>query len=318
MSKTSVPREAGEHRLIPESWQRSRAGWRGWSISSGLRIWPLNSRCVHRHVCGSYALILSVQLLQTARRNFADGGERIRYTLPPLIASAIQLARRFKRREQEVSPLSLLVCPRAQSIMQEDDWESRLSTLFKFIHQIISLLYHKVEAPEICLHLFLLAAQVADDCRLEELAYEFFVQAFVIYEESISESRAQLSAITGVISSLQTTRVFGNDNYDTLITKAALHGSKLLKKSHQATAVLFASHMWWQDVVPGRPKDDRVNYEVLSEVDSTDSIRLVTVQRWQASTRMSPEIPPDSLLVHRRAHLRPTICGRSRSIHLLL
>ena len=124
---------------------------------------------------------------------------------------------------------------------------------------MISLLYHKVEAPEICLHLFLVAAQVADDCRLEELAYEFFVQAFVIYEESISESRAQLSAITGVISGLQTTRVFGNDNYDTLITKAALHGSKLLKKSHQATAVLFASHMWWQEAVPGRPKDDRVS-----------------------------------------------------------
>ena len=100
---------------------------------------------------------------------------------------------------------------------------------------------------------------MADDCRLEELAYEFFVQAFVIYEESISEFRAQLSAITGIISGLQTTRVFGNDNYDTLITKAALHGSKLLKKSHQATAVLFASHMWWQDAVPGRAKDDRVS-----------------------------------------------------------
>lgn len=142
---------------------------------------------------------------------------------------------------------------------QENDWETRLSALFKFIHQIISLLYHKVEAPETCLRLFLLAAQVADDCRLEELTYEFFVQAFVIYEESISESRAQLQAITGIIGALQTSRVFGNDNYDTLITKAALHGSKLLKKSHQATAVLFASHMWWQGEVPGRDKDDKVS-----------------------------------------------------------
>lgn len=72
------------------------------------------------------------------------------------------------------------------------------------------------------------------------------MQAFVVYEESISESRAQLSAITGIISALQMTRVFGSDNYDTLITKAALHGSRLLKKSHQAQAVLMASHMWWQ------------------------------------------------------------------------
>jgi vacuolar protein sorting-associated protein 35 len=136
-----------------------------------------------------------------------------------------------------------------------------VSSLFKFIHQIISLLYHKVEAPDTCLRLFLLAAQVADDCRLEELTYEFFVQAFVIYEESISESRAQLQAITGIISALQTSRVFGNDNYDTLITKAALHGSKLLKKSHQATAVLFASHMWWQGEIPGREKEDKVGVD---------------------------------------------------------
>lgn len=37
------------------------------------------------------------------------------------------------------------------------------------------------------------------------------------------------------------------DNYDTLITKAALHGAKLLKKSHQSTAVALASHLWWQE-----------------------------------------------------------------------
>lgn len=37
------------------------------------------------------------------------------------------------------------------------------------------------------------------------------------------------------------------DNYDTLITKAALHGAKLLKKPHQALAVNLASHLWWQE-----------------------------------------------------------------------
>jgi vacuolar protein sorting-associated protein 35 len=130
--------------------------------------------------------------------------------------------------------------------------------LFKFIHQVINILYHKVDASDICLRLFLLAAQVADECNLEELTYEFYVQAFVIYEESISESRAQLQAITAIISTLQTSRVFGTDNYDTLITKAALHGSKLLKKPHQATAVFYASHMWWQMDVPGREKSEKV------------------------------------------------------------
>jgi hypothetical protein len=74
-----------------------------------------------------------------------------------------------------------------------------VSAIFKFVHQLISMLYHRVESSETCLRLFLLAAQVADDAGLEELAYEFYVQAFVIYEESISESRAQLQAITIII-----------------------------------------------------------------------------------------------------------------------
>ncbi|KAL1410661.1 retromer complex subunit Vps35 [Vanrija albida] len=181
------------------------------------------------HLFHSDDLQTQFELLQTAHKQLQEGGERIRWTFPPLIASSIQLARRFKARRAD-----------------EKDWETRVSSLFKFIHRLISILYTKVEAPETCLRLFLLAGQVADDCGLEELTYEFFVQAFVIYEESISESRAQLQAITGIISTLQTSRVFGADNYDTLITKAALHGSKLLKKSHQATAVLYASHMWWQ------------------------------------------------------------------------
>jgi hypothetical protein len=55
-----------------------------------------------------------------------------------------------------------------------------------------------------------------------------------------------------IIGTLQGARVFGEDNYDTLITKAAVHGAKLLKKPHQATAVMLASHMWWQaDAVVG-------------------------------------------------------------------
>jgi vacuolar protein sorting-associated protein 35 len=56
-----------------------------------------------------------------------------------------------------------------------------------------------------------------------------------------------LQAITLVIGTLQGTRVFGVDNYDTLITKAALNGAKLLKKPHQASAVHLTSHMWWQE-----------------------------------------------------------------------
>jgi vacuolar protein sorting-associated protein 35 len=119
--------------------------------------------------------------------------------------------------------------------------------ILKFARKLISILATQVEAPSIALRLFLLAAQITDECEFEDLAYDFYVQAFSVYEDAISESRAQLQAIPLIIGTLQTARVFSPDNYDTLITKAALHASKLLKKPHQATAVNLAAHMWWQE-----------------------------------------------------------------------
>jgi vacuolar protein sorting-associated protein 35 len=107
-----------------------------------------------------------------------------------------------------------------------------------------------VDAPNIALRLFLLSAQIADECGFEDLTYDLYVQAFSVYEDSISESRAQLQAITLIIGTLAGAKVFGLDSHDTLITKAALHGAKLLKKSHQATAVGLASHLWWQEALP--------------------------------------------------------------------
>ncbi|KAH9949479.1 vacuolar protein sorting-associated protein 35 [Amylocystis lapponica] len=185
------------------------------------------------HLFRAESLDVQFELLQTARRHLEAGGERMRFTYPALITSSIKLCRRYKNREHV-----------------EEDWQSKVSTILKFTRQLISILCTQVEAPSIALRLFLLAAQIADECGFEDLTYDLYVQAFTVYEESISESRAQLNAITLVIGTLQGARVFGLDNYDTLITKAALHAAKLLKKPHQATAVNLASHLWWQEVPP--------------------------------------------------------------------
>ena len=157
----------------------------------------------------------------------------MRYTYPALITSAIKLCRRYKNREH-----------------LEDEWQSKVATILKFVRQLNSILSTNVDAPAIALRLFLLAAQVSDECGFENLTYDMYVDAFTVYEDSISESRAQLQAITLIIGTLQGARVFSEDNYDTLITKAALHGARLLKKPHQATAVNRASHLWWQEIPP--------------------------------------------------------------------
>ncbi|CAO3658049.1 unnamed protein product [Umbelopsis ramanniana] len=167
-------------------------------------------------------------LLSAARKQLSEGGERARYTFPPLTVSAIKLARRYKLQEN-----------------QDENWEKKIAALFRFIHQVIALLESKTESSDTCLRMYLLAGQSADECGFEDVAYEFFVQAFTIYEDSICDSRAQYQAITLIVGTLQTTRVFSYDNYDTLITKAALHGSKLLKKADQCRAVYMSSHLWW-------------------------------------------------------------------------
>ncbi|KAF8185072.1 vacuolar protein sorting-associated protein 35 [Mycena galopus ATCC 62051] len=182
------------------------------------------------HLFRADSLDVQFELLQIARRHFDAGGERMRFTFPALITSSIKLCRRYKNREH-----------------LENDWQTRVSTILKFCRQLTFILASQVDAPTIALRLFLLAAQIADECGFEDLAYDLYVQAFSVYEDNISESRAQLQAITLVIGTLEGAKVFGVDNYDTLITKAALHGSKLLKKSHQATAVGLASHLWWQE-----------------------------------------------------------------------
>ncbi|KAF9045730.1 vacuolar protein sorting-associated protein 35 [Hymenopellis radicata] len=143
-------------------------------------------------------------------------------------------------------------------LMQEEDWKSQVEGILKFARQLTSILATQVEAPTIALRLFLLAAQIADECGFEDLTYDLYVQAFSVYEDNISESRAQLQAITLIIGTLYSAKVFTADNYDTLITKAALHGAKLLKKSHQATAVGLASHLWWQALPPPEEETEEV------------------------------------------------------------
>lgn len=174
----------------------------------------------------------SLQLLQTARDAFSAGGDRAKYTSPALLTAALKLARRFKAREH-----------------LDDDWSTQSSALYKFAHSLVSTLYSRVSAPgvpDLALRLFVSCGAVADRCGFEEVAYEFFAQAFTVYEESVSDSRAQFQAVCVIAQALSGARNFSRENYDTLITKAALHGSKLLKKPDQCRAVYLASHLWWE------------------------------------------------------------------------
>jgi len=58
-----------------------------------------------------------------------------------------------------------------------------------------------------------------------------------------------------MVGTLRTTSCFNVDHYDTLITKCALHGAKLLKKPDQCRAVYTCSHLWWGTMIVGEQED---------------------------------------------------------------
>lgn len=171
------------------------------------------------------------RLLQMTSKAYSEGNERIRATTPPLVTAGLKLARRFKAREH-----------------YDENWSTQSSALFKFLHAAVSTLYTRVNgagAAELALRLFCSCGQVADMTGFEEVAYEFFAQAFTVYEEAVSDSKAQFQAVCVISTALHQTRNFGKENYDTLITKCAQHASKLLRKPDQCRAVYLASHLWW-------------------------------------------------------------------------
>lgn len=184
-------------------------------------------------------------LYAAARKYFGQGGERrIEYTLPPLVFGSLSLARYVFQREEK-----------------KDDGNPpvvKARKVFGFVHEIVSAL--TAHFPELAFRLFLQSAIAADAVGYEAIAYEFVAQAFIVYEEEISDSRAQFVAINLIISTLLQMMSFGQENYDALVTKATQHSAKLLQKPDQCRAVYNCAHLFWMgaDDRPGHRDERRV------------------------------------------------------------
>jgi len=182
------------------------------------------------HLCENNSVEQLFAMYVAARKFFGQGGpKRIKFSLPPLLFGALKLAVRLKERSE-----------------QDESWVDKATKVFKFAHETVTAI-SRTNLPDLSLRLFLQCALAADKCGtpFETIAYEFFTQAFLIYEEQISDSQAQFNALINIIGTLDRISVFGDDNYDTLITKSALHSSKLLKKPDQCRAIYNCSHLFW-------------------------------------------------------------------------
>jgi len=77
------------------------------------------------------------------------------------------------------------------------------------------------------------------------IAYDFLTQAFLVYEDEISESSTQIRAITSIVGALLECTTFEKTEYEALITKTAQYAAKLLKKPDQCRMVSLCSRLFY-------------------------------------------------------------------------
>lgn len=184
-----------------------------------------------------------LKIIYAVRKHIMTGGsKRLPFTVPPLVFSALRLVRQLLAQDGEVVGEEVSATPKK---------------IFQLLSQIIEPLLF-AQSPEQALRLYLQCAEAANDSDLEPIAYEFFTQAFVLYEEEVADSKAQVTAIHLIIGTLQRMTVFGVENRDTLTHKATGYSAKLLKKPDQCRAVYACSHLFWADDQDGIKDGERV------------------------------------------------------------
>ncbi len=199
----------------------------------------LMARCVHLMKHDDTDQLL--QIYVNARTHFSNGGaQRVQFTIPPLIMSALALTRRVQQRERGAA---------ADPPTADAPQYSSRKILLHVLENIT--IVSNAGFAEDALHLHLLAAKAADECGLNMIAYEFFKEAPIIYEEEIIDSKKQVRALTAMIGILSACTHFNEEQYDILATKLGQYSNKLLKKPDQCRMVSLCSHIFWPAKVNG-------------------------------------------------------------------
>ncbi|KAL7465787.1 hypothetical protein ACHAXS_006106, partial [Conticribra weissflogii] len=81
--------------------------------------------------------------------------------------------------------------------------------------------------------------------EFSSISYDFMTQALLVYEDEVTESKAQIQAITSVVGSLLSCKTFERSDYEALITKTAQYSAKLLKKPDQCRMVCLCSRLFY-------------------------------------------------------------------------
>ncbi|KAJ3298254.1 Vacuolar protein sorting-associated protein 35 [Rhizoclosmatium sp. JEL0117] len=195
-----------------------------------------------------------LELLAVLRQHLGTGGDvRIRFTLPPLVFRCMAIAHEYL----------------GHSKLSETAISGRLLSMYHFMSETILALSRAnfsyldsgddtyADAPsdfgtgiptpsECSIRLFLSSALCANESGHEEAAYEFVVNALTVFEDSMFDSKTQVAMLTLVLGALEKMDVFGEENYDTLLTKVVGYCGKMIRKVDQARLLVSASVLFWE------------------------------------------------------------------------
>mmetsp|Transcript_10243 Transcript_10243/g.17835 ORF Transcript_10243/g.17835 Transcript_10243/m.17835 type:complete len:833 (-) Transcript_10243:476-2974(-) len=217
------------------------------------------------------------QLLVTAQAQLVLGGpRRLRHTLPALGFCGLRLVRR------------LAMAP-AGGKATEGEGVSCESVLQWLLGVGLAL----AEVPEgtgLGLRLLLAGAHAAsEEAQLELLAYEFFEQALLLYEEGVADQRHRVTALHSIIGTLHGCHVFGPDNWDALVQNCGGYASRLLKRLDQCQAVCSCARLSWQEAAsstaPGLQPPVRDASKVLKGLGRALKIAAAAKQQAAAAAR---------------------------------
>lgn len=189
-----------------------------------------------------FSLEAQLEILLLIKSSFIKGGINVKYTFPAIITNFWKLMRKCRMIQE------YLLKKRPDNKTLLSHYSNLLKQMFKFVSRCINDIFNSCNnsCTDLILKLNLQCAILADQLQLNEISYDFFSQAFTIFEESLSDSKTQLQALIYIAQSLQKTRsLYKEAYYDSLIVRCTLHGSKLLKKQDQCRAVYLCSHLWW-------------------------------------------------------------------------
>lgn len=170
----------------------------------------------------------------------------------------------------------------------EEEVNRFLVSNFKNLSVVIEEMYqiHGEYSPELILRKYLDIAMVSDQLKLNSITLEIFNQCFIIYEEHLivlsqpykfNDLRmgkgaglsggggfsVALQSILSIANTLLRIRNLSRGDYEELIIKLTLYGSKLLKKQDGCRAIYSCAHLFWwnENLLPADEESPTVKEE---------------------------------------------------------